>query len=373
MQSSPQVGSASLEGFNKRKAAADWIEQICGVSVAYETDQAFRAALHDGVVLCNLVDAVCPGSAGKVGEAGLPSGHSMHCHQHEGSTMWWFSTLSYHGMLLPPLRRPAMQLPTVTHTPPTTHCLQVVHLSHHCTLAEALQQRSDNLSTFLRAAQAVVPPQALLTLDDLECDALEERMKVVDTILYLRQAHQAASPYAASSQPLRGSLQTTPGGSGYQQHHHHLQEVGGSKHHLTPQASAYSAAPSSSPLTDAFAANTAARAATQALALPQQNGLALAGPRGAAAAGPYYSSSSSQSIQSAHIKGVQAAAGVTRLMQQCTAMLRERMFVDAAPRASPTRFPAASPVAPDMALEGIGPVLEGVLGSLTQVGGWVGG
>lgn len=248
----------------------------------------------------------------------------------------------------------------------------MVHLSHHCTLAEALQQRSDNLSTFLRAAQAVVPLQALLTLDDLECDTLEERMRVVDTILYLRQAHQASSPYAASSQPVRGSLHATPagssGGSGYQQqHHHHLQDMGG-KHHLSPQSSAYSAVPSSSPLTDAFAANSAARAASQALALPQQNGLALAGPRGAAAAAPYYSSSS-QSIQSAHIKGVQAAAGVTRLMQQCTAMLRERMFVDAAPRQSPTRFPAASPVGPDMALEGIGPVLEGVLGSLTQVGG----
>lgn len=71
MQSPPQVGSASLEGFNKRKAAAEWIEQISGVSVAYETDQAFRAALRDGVVLCSLVDAVSPGSAGKVSDLGL--------------------------------------------------------------------------------------------------------------------------------------------------------------------------------------------------------------------------------------------------------------------------------------------------------------
>jgi len=123
--------------------------------------------------------------------------------------------------------------------------------------------------------------------------------------------------------------------------------------------------------------------------------------------------------------GVQAAAGVTRLMHQCTAMLRERMCDElrtppaappvrcahpqatgaerrpwttsgAAPAGSPPlsglaqratgrampadgkfagapsacsagrRYQGAPSVSPDNALEAMGPVLESVLGSLTQ-------
>ncbi|KAK9837800.1 hypothetical protein WJX74_005282 [Apatococcus lobatus] len=86
-----------------------------------------------------------------------------------------------------------------------------------------------------------------------------------------------------------------------------------------------------------------------------------------------------------------AAQGVTRLMQQCTAMLRERMGSDpgalqqtaagGAPRPSSSTALACAPSTPtslmrredrapssppDTALEAMGPVLESVLGSLTQ-------
>lgn len=70
-------------------------------------------------------------------------------------------------------------------------------------------------------------------------------------------------------------------------------------------------------------------------------------------------------------KGVAAAVGVTRLMQQCTSMLRERMWADA-PQGqtrnvqTPTPPRGLSAGTPEGALEAMGPVLESVLGSLTQ-------
>lgn len=62
-------------------------------------------------------------------------------------------------------------------------------------------------------------------------------------------------------------------------------------------------------------------------------------------------------------KGAQAAAGVTRLMQQCTSMLKERMFP-----AEQVGAQRCSPMAsgPDSAMKALGPVLEGVLGQLTE-------
>ena len=75
-------------------------------------------------------------------------------------------------------------------------------------------------------------------------------------------------------------------------------------------------------------------------------------------------------------KGVQAAVGVTRLMQQCTTMLRERMWADTpgSTRTSREFLPPQTPTPPRgsrrgplrAALEAMGPVLESVLGSLTQ-------
>lgn len=63
-------------------------------------------------------------------------------------------------------------------------------------------------------------------------------------------------------------------------------------------------------------------------------------------------------------------AGVTKLMQQCTSMLREKMWNDTHARPPPPamRYRAGENGSgkPDNALEAMGPVLESVLGSLTQ-------
>jgi hypothetical protein len=61
--------------------------------------------------------------------------------------------------------------------------------------------------------------------------------------------------------------------------------------------------------------------------------------------------------------------GVTRLMQQCTSMLREKMWNDSHSRPPPPamRYRDGNGARqPDNALEAMGPVLESVLGSLTQ-------
>jgi hypothetical protein len=61
--------------------------------------------------------------------------------------------------------------------------------------------------------------------------------------------------------------------------------------------------------------------------------------------------------------------GVTKLMQQCTSMLREKMWNDTHARPPPPalRYRDGNGARqPDNALEAMGPVLESVLGSLTQ-------
>lgn len=88
---------------------------------------------------------------------------------------------------------------------------------------------------------------------------------------------------------------------------------------------------------------------------------------------PYHSSSSSltpasmqgASITAATHKSVQAAAGVTRLMQQCTHMLKERMFPNEQ-QSLAARHGHAAGGTPDTAMKALGPVLEGVLGQLTE-------
>jgi hypothetical protein len=112
---------------------------------------------------------------------------------------------------------------------------------------------------------------------------------------------------------------------------------------------------------------------------PEASGPLL--PRGYGSTPPPGSSGGGQdhSRAAATNKSMQAAAGVTRLMQQCTAMLRDRMYdarsppqmqLTAGPAAGANRYLAtvASPEVPGASLDNLGPVLENVLGSLTQVG-----
>ena len=68
-------------------------------------------------------------------------------------------------------------------------------------------------------------------------------------------------------------------------------------------------------------------------------------------------------------RSVASDVGVTKLMQQCTSMLREKMWNDTHSRPPPAaiRYRETNGSAhPDNALEAMGPVLESVLGNLTQ-------
>lgn len=64
----------------KRKAACEFIRASTGMAPPYATDQAFRAALKDGVLLCKLANTVWPGIVQQVGVmsvAGSPASPSV--------------------------------------------------------------------------------------------------------------------------------------------------------------------------------------------------------------------------------------------------------------------------------------------------------
>lgn len=47
--------------WHRRQEAAAFIESLTGTAVDHTTDQAFRAGLRDGVLLCNVVNFLVPG------------------------------------------------------------------------------------------------------------------------------------------------------------------------------------------------------------------------------------------------------------------------------------------------------------------------
>lgn len=51
----------------QRRTAALWIAEVCDCTVPYDTPRAFRAALRDGVLLCQVLNTVMPGALPKVG------------------------------------------------------------------------------------------------------------------------------------------------------------------------------------------------------------------------------------------------------------------------------------------------------------------
>lgn len=56
----------SIESNTKRREAAEWIKQLSGIDVPYSSDNYFRAALKDGVILCRILNSVVPGFVPKV-------------------------------------------------------------------------------------------------------------------------------------------------------------------------------------------------------------------------------------------------------------------------------------------------------------------
>lgn len=57
----------------RRRIAADWVESMTGVALPTATDHAFRGALRDGVLLCQLLNKLRPGLISRVSQS-----HHLH-------------------------------------------------------------------------------------------------------------------------------------------------------------------------------------------------------------------------------------------------------------------------------------------------------
>lgn len=185
---------------------------------------------------------------------------------------------------------------------------------------------SSYAATFLSALQLLqLPSAAMFSVADLESEGWEERTRITECLLTLKRYHESEwnmSVTPLTTRPLRSPFIMTP-----------APDVTGKF----------------SPLQLGTSANAPNHAATPDFDLVTQQ----------------YIGGSSNALKKVAVAGKDATAGVTRLMQQCTSMLRDRMWSDGG-RHSPAR---AALTNGDMGstMEAMGPVLESVLGSLTQV------
>uniref|UniRef100_A0A061S3R0 Kinesin family member C2/C3 n=1 Tax=Tetraselmis sp. GSL018 TaxID=582737 RepID=A0A061S3R0_9CHLO len=180
-------------------------------------------------------------------------------------------------------------------------------------------QTMENVTNFLKGVHAVgLPGEYIFSVGDLEDDGPTERPRVVDCLICLKRMSEGQKLTGHFSTPARSPFAAFP---------------------YRRPSSTYARPPLGTPMSDSQSEG-------------DDNGLTP--PGGKAAAG----------------KGVAAAVGVTRLMQQCTAMLRERMWTDTSQAGrtvqTPTPPRGMGGGTPESALEAMGPVLESVLGSLTQ-------
>lgn len=282
-----------------------------------------------------------------------------------------------------------------------------------------LAQRDHNVHAFLAALSQIkqVPSDCMFSIADLEAEH-EERPQVANCLIFIR--HMASSQRFDAAAAMNSPFQQAHS----QQFHHQQQQhhygdnlhgsVGHDDHMVTPpplrsscngrlqhlqqqQYGGMVTPPSvghyghNSPSTRlSFAGTTPGSAGSfgamlhgrssagnhQALPQPLQSPLmeghgSLSHSHGGSMV-PYRSSSSSltpasmqgASLTAATHKSVQAAAGVTRLMQQCTSMLKERMFPNE--QGVQRISHAGQGSTPDTAMRALGPVLEGVLGQLTE-------
>ena len=70
-QGTPLSGSMqSVQAHNtaRRRAAAEWIENLTGIALPTSSDHAFRGALRDGILLCKVLNTIRPGIIPQVAE-----------------------------------------------------------------------------------------------------------------------------------------------------------------------------------------------------------------------------------------------------------------------------------------------------------------
>ena len=63
---SRMMHAAKATAWERRRLAAEYIEAVTGCAVPHATDGMLRAALWDGVVLCQLANVAFPGSVQQV-------------------------------------------------------------------------------------------------------------------------------------------------------------------------------------------------------------------------------------------------------------------------------------------------------------------
>lgn len=188
-----------------------------------------------------------------------------------------------------------------------------------------------NAQQFILAVQKLqLPSASQFALEDLQSTGWEDRQRVTGCLLTLKRYHEAEQKSGVAPSPFRPFQSPTQ---------------------LTqdPQLASQSDMMSRFSPLQLGSSFTSKHAATPDFDLVTQQ---------------YMGSGSKGGLKQVAGKGKEAAAGVTRLMQQCTAMLRERMWSDGSNKLSPAR--GALPYN-DNPMDAMGPVLESVLGSLTQV------
>lgn len=188
---------------------------------------------------------------------------------------------------------------------------------------------SSNAEMVISALQLLqLPSASMFSLADIQSTGWEERPRITDCLLTLKRYHESEQcSQKVTSSPFASRPFQSPA-------------------HMTPAADMTSRF---TPLQLGTAASRPGHAATPDFDLITQQ----------------YVSGSNGALKKVAGVGKDATAGVARMMQQCTAMLRERMW-NGDGKSSPAR-PALTMGGDMNPMEAMGPVLESVLGSLTQV------
>eukprot|EP00798_Chlamydomonas_sp_ICE-L_P020873 gene20873-27714_t len=268
------LSASKPENKAKRLEACDWILSITGKSIPYEHDLEFRSSLRDGVLLCHIINAVCPGTIQRIHEADRSD------------------------------------------APHTT----------------------ENVKNFLQALASIgVPPSCTFTASDLELESNIDRARVVDSVLWLKRLHEGVSPLAPFT-PFSPPITA-------------MEEDDVKPYRDSLHMDAMKRLPSfGSPIQPAAGAPKS-RGAVSARGFEFNRHLS---PR----VGPVVPHRYEQHGKNSH--------GVAQLMQQCTAMLEEKMVVSSSVTTTTTTKSSSNSQGGEFNFEAVGPVLESVLGNLTQ-------
>ncbi|WIA16158.1 hypothetical protein OEZ85_012873 [Tetradesmus obliquus] len=370
----PGPVATTLSPAAKRKAASEFVQATTGVFVPFSSDQSFRGALKDGVLLCRMVNTLWPGINAQCLEATdvEQSPHGVQ-QQMAHNLAEFFSAVEQQLQGLPlDCRFSVADVGSVEHAeerPQVANC--ILYIRAACSAQYPQQQQMLPVAN-LQFEQMPMTPPAPRSAGNSSSGAMHMQQQYTQQQYISPQppqpVHMALAPGAMSpGLPVSSYMTPTqagpsmhpalvspqpPGSYGYHQpgsgmQQHHMQRASPWHGDGVPPG--------------ALVASSPLMAAHSSLSHGGAHGHQHA-HSGSLVAVRSSSNMYSNSISAATHKSVQAAAGVTKLMQQCTNMLKERMFPGE--QAGGSRY--GSPAGPDSAMKALGPVLEGVLGHLTE-------